>query len=135
MEIIYRAKDGKEFDDDYECEKYERKLREAELFNTGIILLDYYNEKINSPIYKSETIYHIYFPTEESINFFKQVYEEENDPIVDRLILNEEVKPNIWYHWNDCEEQFDSDEYKIRQLKDHIEEYNDILKKINQEEK
>ncbi len=26
MEIIYRAKDGKEFDDKYECEDYERSL-------------------------------------------------------------------------------------------------------------
>lgn len=26
MEIIYRAKDGKEFDNEYECENYERSL-------------------------------------------------------------------------------------------------------------
>ena len=26
MEIIYRAKDGKEFDDEYDCEEYERSI-------------------------------------------------------------------------------------------------------------
>jgi hypothetical protein len=55
--------------------------------------------------------------------------------MIEKLNKNEETKPNIWYHWNDLEECFESDEYKIRQLQDHIEEYDDILKKINQEVK
>lgn len=135
MEIIYRAKDGKEFEDEYECEKYERKLRETELFKTGIIFLDYYNEKVNSPIYESEKIYHIYFPTEESIKFFKQVYEEENDSIIDKLILVEEIKPNIWYHFDDFEDSYFSYERKIKEFQEEIEKYDDIFKKINQEVK
>lgn len=135
MEIIYKAKDGKEFEDEYECKEYERKLRETELLNMGIIFLDCYNEKINSPIYESEIIYHIYFPTEESIKFFKQVYEEENDFIIDKLILVEEVKPNIWYHFDDFEGNFFSYERKIKEFQENIKEYDDILKKINQEVK
>ena len=135
MEIIYRANDGKEFEDEYECEKYERELKEKELLNKGIVFLDYYNEKIDAPIYESARIYHIYFPTEESIKLLEKVYEEENDTIVDHLNLNEEVKPNIWYHFDDFENGYFSYERKIKECQDQIEEYDDILKKINQDVK
>lgn len=135
MEVIYRANDGTEFDDEYECRTHERVLKEQELLNSGIIFLDSYREKIDTPIYNSETIYHMYFPTVESMKILNKIYQDEYDDIVKKLNKNEETKPNIWYHWNDLEECFESDEYKIKQLQDHIEEYDDILKKINQEVK
>ena len=135
MEIIYRAKDGKEFEDEYECEKYERKLRETELFNTGTIFLDYYNKKISSPIYKSEKIYHIYFPTEESIKLFEKIYEEEDDSIVEKLNCEEVIKPNIWYHFDDFKENFFSYERKVKEFQEKIEEYDNILKEMSQEVK
>ena len=62
MEIIYKANDGTLFDDEYECEKHERGLKEKELLDNGIIFLDYYNEKINTPIYNSEKNLSYLFP-------------------------------------------------------------------------
>lgn len=135
MKIIYRANDGKEFDNKYDCQTHERELKEQELLNSGIIFLDSYREIIDAPIYDSDTIHHMYFPTAESMKILNKIYQNEYDDIVEKLNKNEETKPNIWYHWNDCEECYESDEYKIKQLQDHIEEYNDILKKINQEVK
>lgn len=135
MKIIFRANDGQEFDDEYECIIHEREVDEQKLLNNGIVFLDYYDEKINAPIYNSETIYHIFFPTVESIDIFNKIYTSKYYNIAEKLNQDEEIKPNIWYHWNDREERFESDEYKIRQLQDHIEEYDDILKKIHQEVK
>lgn len=129
MEIIYRANDGKEFDDEYDCRTHERELKEQELLNSGIIFLDYYDEKIDTPIYDIEKIYHMYFPTTESIEMF---YRDEYDNISEKLSKYETIKPNIWYHWDDCVDQFESDEYKIRQLQDHIEEYDNKLKKVRE---
>lgn len=135
MEIIYRANDGTEFYDEYECRTHERVLKEQELLNSGIIFLDSYREKIDTPIYESERIYHMYFPTTESMKILNKIYQDEYDDIVKKLNKNEEIKPNIWYHWNGREDCYESDEYKIKQFQDHIEEYDDILKTINQEAK
>ena len=133
MEIIYRANDGTEFDDEYECRTHERVFKEKELLNSGIIFLDAYDEKIYTPIYDSDTIHHMYFPTAESMKILNKIYQNEYDDIVEKLNKNEEIKPNIWYHWNDREECFESDEYRIRLFQDHIKEYDDVLKTINQE--
>ena len=133
MEIIYRANDGTEFDDEYECRTHERVLKEKELLNSGIIFLDSYREKIDTPIYDSDTIHHMYFPTAESMKILNKIYQNEYGDIVEKLNKNEEIKPNIWYHWNDREECFESDEYRIGLFQDHIKEYDDVLKKINQE--
>ena len=127
MEIIYKANDGTLFEDEYECEKYERGLKEKELLDNGIIFLDYYNEKINTPIYNSEKIYHIYFPTSESIELFDKAYEVESDDIVERLNRYEEIVPNKWYHYDDLEDIFFSYEHKIKENQEKIEEYDTLL--------
>ena len=127
MEIIYKANDGTLFDDEYECEKHERGLKEKELLDNGIIFLDYYNEKINAPIYNSEKVYHIYFPTSESIELFNKSYEVESDDIVERLNKYEEVVSNRWYHYDDLEGTFFSYEYRIKENQEKIEEYDTLL--------
>ena len=135
MEIIYKANDGTLFDDGYECEKYERGLKEKELLDNGIIFLDYYNEKINTPIYNSEKIYHIYFPTSENIELFNKIYEEENDDITVRLNKYEEIVPNRWYHFDDCEDTFFSYEHKIKENQEIIENYDTLLGNIKRSAK
>lgn len=143
MEIIYRANDGKEFDDELDCTNHELQLEIHKLEkNGGIIALDYYNENIPNYLECFDKVYHICFANEEVIteldNVFNKFANEGlniTDKSLDELFENGLPNAKTWYHWDDWEEQFESDEYKIKQLQDHIEEYNDILKKINQEAK
>ena len=141
MEIIYRAKDGKEFDDERDCRNHELQLEVHKLEKSGgIIALDYYNENISNYLEFFDQVHHIYFANEEVIteldNIFNKFANEGldiADKDLDELFENGLPNAKTWYHWNDCEEQFECDEYKIRQLQDHIEEYDDILKKVGEE--
>lgn len=128
MEVIYKANDGILFDDEYECEKYERGLKEKELINSGIVFLDGYDELIDNPIYDDDRIYHIFFPTSESIEMFNKIYDEkDNGDMVERLNRYEEVVPNRWYHYDDCEDVFFSYEHKIKENQEIIETYDTLL--------
>lgn len=127
MEVIYKANDGTLFDNDYDCERYERDLKEKELINNGIIFLDYLDDLIDDPVYNADRIYHIFFPTSESIEIFNKIYEEENDDIAVRLNKYEEIVPNRWYHYDDFEETFFSYEHKIKENQEIIENYNTLL--------
>ena len=72
-------------------------------------------------------IYHIYFPTSESIELFNKSYEVESDDIVERLNRYEEVVPNRWYHYDDLDDTFFSYEYRIKENQEKIEEYDTLL--------
>lgn len=143
MEIIYRANDGKEFDNELDCTNHELQLEVHKLEkNGGIIALDYYDENIPNYLECFSDIRHIYFANEEVITELDMIFNKfVNEGLditnedLDELFENGLPNPKTWYHWNDNEGQFESDEYKIKQLQDHIEEYDDILKKINQEAK
>lgn len=140
MEIIYRAKDGKEFDDEWECEQYEKNCEFNKLPFKDFIALTYHNKKV-----EEDDMYdlwnntcHIFFKTEESIEYFEQafnIYEKDFEGTLDEWFYNGLPEPNQWYHYDEAEEVFISDKQRIKELQDHIEEYDDILKKINQEEK
>lgn len=141
MEIIYKANDGREFNDEYDCINHELQLEVHKLEKSGgIIALDYYNENISNYLEFFDQVHHIYFANEEVIteldNIFNKFVNEGldiADKDLDELFENGLPNAKTWYHWNDCEEQFECDEYKIRQLQDHIEEYDDILKKVGEE--
>ena len=127
MEIIYKANDGTLFSDEHECEKYERGLKEKTLINSGIIFLNGYDELIDNPIYDVDRVYHIYFPTSESIEIFNKIYEEEDNDISANLNKYEDIVPNRWYHYDDCDETFFSYEYKIKENQEIIETYDTLL--------
>lgn len=141
MDIIYRANDGKEFDDELDCRNYELHLAVHKLeTNGGVIALDYNNEIISNYLEFFETVYHIYFANEEVITELDNIFDGLTDSglniadkDLDELFENGLPNAKTWYHWNDCEDQFECDEYKIRQLQDHIEEYDDILRKVHKE--
>lgn len=141
MEIIYRAKDGKEFDNEPDCTNHELQLEVHKLEKTGgIIALDYYDRKISNYLKDFDNVYHIYFINEDAITELDIIFNQfRNEGLsivnkdLDELFENGLPNAKTWYHWNDCEEQYESDEYKIRQLQDHIEEYDDILKKVREE--
>lgn len=141
MEIIYRANDGAEFDDERDCINHELQLEVHKLEeNGGIIALDYYNETIPNYLEFFEKVYHIYFTNEEVITELETIFNrfaneglEIANKDLDELFENGLPNAKTWYHWNDCEDQFECDEYKIKQLQDHIEEYDDILKKVREE--
>lgn len=142
MDIIYRANDGKEFDDELDCRNYELHLAVHKLeTNGGIIALDHNNETIPNYLEFFEKIYHIYFINEESVKELDNIIDRfvnEGLEITDRdlyeLFENDSL-PNAktWYHWNDCEDKFESDEYKIKQLQYHIKAYNSLLKEVCEE--
>lgn len=140
MDIIYRANDGKEFDDEHECINHELQLEVHKLeTNGGIIALDYYNENIPNYLEFFEKVYHIYFDNEETVTELDNIFNrfanevlEIADKDLDELFENGLPNAKTWYHWNDCEDQFECDEYKIKQLQDHIEEYDDILKEVRE---
>ena len=141
MEIIYRANDGKEFDDELDCTNYELQLEIHKLEKSdGIIALDYFNDKIPNYLKFFDTVHHIYFTNEEAVaeldNIFNRFANEgvgTAEKNLDELFENGLPNAKTWYHWNGCREQYECDENKIKELQDHIEEYNDILKEINQE--
>ena len=140
MEIIYRAKDGKEFDDEWECEQYEKKCEFKKLPFKDFIALTYCDKKVEESDMQDwwDKTYHIFFKTEESVKCFEQAFnicKKYFGETFDEHFYNGLPEPNQWYHYDDEEEIYISDEQKIKELQDHIEEYDDILKKINQEEK
>ena len=139
MEIIYRANDGSEFDNEWECEQYEKKCQFKKLHLKDFVALTYRNEKVDEDdLYDLwNNTAHIFFKTKESIEQFEQAfntYEIDFNGTFDEWFYNGLPEPNQWYHYDDAEEIFISDEQKIKELQDHIEEYDDILKTINQEE-
>lgn len=137
MEVIYRANDGKEFDDELDCRNHELQLEVHKLEKSGgIIALDYYNENIPNYLECFEKVYHIYFANEEVIAELETIFNKFTnegldiaDKDLDELFENGLPNAKTWYHWNDCADQFESDEDKIKQLQDHIEAYDNILKK------
>lgn len=141
MEIIYRAKDGKEFDNELDCTNHELQLEVHKLEKTGgIIALDCYREKIPNYLEFFEKVYHIYFANEEVITELETIFNKFTneglsiaDKDLDELFENGLPNAKTWYHWNDFEDQFECDEDKIKQLQDHIEEYDNILKKVREE--
>lgn len=138
MKVIYRANDGIEFDDKWECERYERECEFKKLPFNDFVALTCYDEKVNETdiINFWNRTSHIFFKTQESIEQFERVFnsfEKYFDGTFDKCFYNGLPDPNRWYHYDDAEEIFISDEQRIKELQDHIEEYDDILKKINQE--
>lgn len=138
MDIIYRAKDGKEFDDDCECEAYEYDLEFKKLPFKDFVALTCRNKKVKEDNMDDlwNNTFHIFFKTEESIKQFEQIFNilkaDFDDKNFDEYFYDGLPEPKQWYHYNDG--VFISDEQKIKELQDRIEEYDDILKKINQEE-
>ena len=140
MEIIYRANDGREFDDEWECERHERECEFKKLPFKDFVALTYYNEKVDETDIANlwNSTVHIFFKTKESIEQFEQIFNNfkvDFDKTFDEFFYDGLPEPNKWYHYDDAEEIYISDEQRIKELQDHIEEYDDILKKINQEEK
>lgn len=141
MDIIYRANDGKEFDDEYECRNYELQLTVQKIEkNGGIIALDHCNESIPNYLEFFGEVCHIYFANEEAITELDNIFNEfasEGLDIANKCldVLFENGLPNAktWYHWNDFEEQFECDEDAIKELQDHIERYDDVLRKVREE--
>ena len=143
MEIIYRANDRKEFDNELDCINHELQLEVHKLEKVGgIVALNYYNEKIPNYLEFFETITHIYFENEQSIDALDNLINNFRNSGLNITMTDKELaelfydglpEPKKWYHWNDCEEYYECDEDKIKELQDHIEEYDDILKKVREE--
>lgn len=122
MEIIYKAKDGTEFKNEYACQKYELDLTFKGL---NCKLLDANMQPTNDP----ENVWHARFNSYKDIQAFNEFCDEQGVNGVECDI--DETKPLAFYY-----DDSHSDEEGYHQYSEKIEELEDELSTVkNQYEK
>ena len=115
MEIIYRAKDGTEFDNEYDCENYENAL-ECEKLKDSLFWWTY--RQVSIPVStNADELYYFYIKSEEALDYMEEVFRNYGWSAYD------ELEVGGVYYWNDIEESF----YNIAE---QIDRLNDDIKKL-----
>lgn len=117
MEILYKAIDGKIFDNKWECEKYENTLECEELKGS---LLWWDNEQKPIPVCENaDPLYYFYIKSEEAVEYMEKV-------IRDYGWSCEELEVGGMYYYNTDEESFCIIANQIDYYEDKISELRKI---------
>ena len=117
MEILYKAKDGKIFDSEWECEKYENTLECEELKDS---LFWWNSEQKPIPVCENaDPLHYFYIKSEEAVEYMKKV-------VRDYGWSYEELEVGSMYHWDDSEESFCNISNQIDYYEDKINELRNI---------
>jgi hypothetical protein len=111
MQILYKAKDGKIFDDEWECENYENALECQELANT---LLWWNNNREPIPVSKNaDNLYFFYIKSDKAVDFMEEI-----------CCANgwsyDELEENGMYYWSEGDECFRNTTQQIDFYEDEI---------------
>ena len=118
MEIIYRAKDGKIFDNEWACEDYENALECQKLANS---LVWWNSEREPIPVSKDvDNLYFFYIKSEEAIDFMDSICYSNGWLIYDGLEVGG------MYYWNRLTDSFYNTAEQIDRLNDEIRELRKI---------
>ena len=118
MEIIYRAKDGAEFDNEWECENHENTLECQELADS---LFWWNSNREPIPVSKdADNLYYFYIKSEEAIDFMDNICYSNGWSIYDGFEVGG------MYYWNELTESFYNTAEQIDRLNDEIKEVREI---------
>lgn len=113
MEILYKAKDGKIFNDEWECENYENALECQELADT---LFWWNSEREPIPVSKdADNLYFFYIKSDKAVDFMDEICLANGWSIYDGFEVGG------MYYWNELAESFYNTAEQIDRLKDEIE--------------
>ena len=118
MEILYRAKDGKIFDNEYDCENYENALECQELKDS---LFWWNSEREPIPISKDvDELYFFYIESEEALGYMEEIFR------INYWSAYDELEVGGMYYWNQVEESFYGVTEQTNRLNNEIEELQEI---------
>ena len=118
MEILYKAKDGKIFDSEWECEKYENALECQELKDS---LFWWNSEREPIPISKDvDELYFFYIESEEALGYMEEIFR------INYWSAYDELEVGGMYYWNQVEESFYGVTEQTNRLNNEIEELQEI---------
>lgn len=121
MEIIYRALDGKEFEDEYDCEEYEQKLVIQNLGRD----LTMVNDEFESVTCGDDVYYFV---------VRSRVARDKIKELLDSYLFerNEEISLDTVYGWDENVSKFVSIHKTIAEKTKEIEKLKRIIDKINE---
>ena len=118
MQILYKAKDGKIFDSEWECEKYENALECQELKDS----LFWWNSE-REPIPVSKDVDELFFfriESEDALEYMEEIFRSKYWSAYD------ELKVGGMYYWNQLEESFYGVTEQTNRLNNEISELREI---------
>lgn len=111
MEILYKAKDGKIFNDEWECENYENDLECQELADT---LFWWNSNREPIPVSKdADNLYYFYIKSEKAIDFMDSICYSNGWSY-------DELEENGMYYWSERDECFRNTTQQIDFYEDEI---------------
>jgi hypothetical protein len=120
MEIIYKAEDGTLFNNECECEEYERKCAVAKV-KDSLIWLNADKEIVPLEDLDFDPVFYFKATSKEAIDFMYQILEDNNCDIDDNVI-----EGHIIYFWDNSEEMFVSTNTRIWELQEQIALYRQL---------
>ena len=117
MEILYKAKDGTIFSNEYECEDYENSLECAELKHS---LFWWNSDREPIPVcVNAEPLHYFYIESYDALEFMLKVFR-------DYGWNYEELVVGSMYHWDDAEESFCNIANQINYYNNKLNELREI---------
>lgn len=123
MDIIYRAFDGKEFDCEDDCLKYETMIN-AKRFKSNIVGLGESGEEIGLSDGLEQFFqdsYFVFVKTQEAVDFINNM---------DLMIKSPYCEMEEYYYYDEGEDEWISINEKINELYGEIEELSQIKRKL-----
>lgn len=118
MEILYKAKDGKLFENKYECINYENNL-ECEKLKDSLFWWNSKREPIPVSI-NADELYYFYIKSEEALEYMEKVFCDYGWSAYDDLTIGG------MYYWNELAESFYNTAEQIDRLNDEIKELREM---------
>ena len=120
MEIIYKANDGTLFDNECDCEEYERKCMVAKV-KGSLIWLNADKEVVPLENLDFDPVFYFKAISKEAVDFMYQVLEDNNCELDGNVIEGHTI-----YYWDSGAEVFVSTNTRIWELQEEIALYRQL---------